>query len=73
MTVKIYVPRDSAALAVGADRVAKRIAEEAAARGLDIELVRNGSRGALLATLTVVGLVGVVIGRRTPPRAGPHP
>jgi hypothetical protein len=31
------------------------------------EFVRGGSRGALLATLTVVGLVGIVIGRRTPP------
>ena len=30
-TVKIYVPRDSAALAVGANAVAQRIAQEAAA------------------------------------------
>ena len=45
MSTTIYVPCDSAALAVGADRVAARIAEEAAARGLDITLVRNGSRG----------------------------
>jgi hypothetical protein len=30
------------------------------------EFVRSGSRGALLATLTIVGLVGIVIGRRTP-------
>ena len=37
-TVKIYVPRDSAALAVGANAVAQRIAQEAAARGLAIEL-----------------------------------
>jgi formate dehydrogenase iron-sulfur subunit len=43
---RIFVPRDVAALAVGADRVAAAIAAEAAARGLDIELVRNGSRGA---------------------------
>ena len=41
----VYVPRDSAALAVGADRVARRIAEEAARRGLDVQIVRNGSRG----------------------------
>jgi formate dehydrogenase iron-sulfur subunit len=45
MSITIYVPRDSAALAVGADRVAGRIADEAAARQLDIQLVRNGSRG----------------------------
>jgi len=41
----VYVPRDSAALAVGADRVAKAIEAEAAQRGLTIKLVRNGSRG----------------------------
>ncbi|WP_447777976.1 formate dehydrogenase beta subunit [Variovorax boronicumulans] len=45
MSTMIYVPRDSAALAVGADRIAQRIAQEAAARQLDIQLVRNGSRG----------------------------
>lgn len=41
----IYVPCDSAALAAGADRVARRIAEEASARGIVIRLVRNSSRG----------------------------
>lgn len=45
MSIAVYVPRDSAALAAGADRVARRIAAEAAARGADIHLVRNGSRG----------------------------
>jgi formate dehydrogenase iron-sulfur subunit len=45
MSITVFVPRDSAALAVGADRVARRIAEEAAQRGLDVQLVRNGSRG----------------------------
>jgi formate dehydrogenase iron-sulfur subunit len=44
-TTTVYVPRDSAALAVGADRVARRIADEASKRGLAVELVRNGSRG----------------------------
>ena len=44
-TITVYVPRDSAALAVGADSVARRIAKEAAARGLMLEIVRNGSRG----------------------------
>ena len=43
--VTVYVPCDSAALAVGADRVAQRIVEQAAARGLPVKLVRNGSRG----------------------------
>ncbi|TCL72727.1 NADH-quinone oxidoreductase subunit NuoF [Rhizobium sp. BK251] len=45
MTVKIFVPRDAAALALGAEKVAKAIAQEIAARGLDAKLVRNGSRG----------------------------
>ncbi len=43
--ITVYVPRDSAALAAGADRVAREIAQEAAARGLAVTLVRNGSRG----------------------------
>ncbi|MDT9001787.1 NADH-ubiquinone oxidoreductase-F iron-sulfur binding region domain-containing protein [Paucibacter sp. APW11] len=43
--VKIFVPRDSAALAVGADEVAAALQAEAGRRGLAIELVRNGSRG----------------------------
>ena len=45
MSVKIFVPRDSAALAVGADEVAEAIVQQAASRGQAIELVRNGSRG----------------------------
>ncbi len=45
MTTTIYVPRDSGALALGADKVAKAIEKEIAARGLDARIVRNGSRG----------------------------
>ncbi|HTH58570.1 MAG TPA: NADH-ubiquinone oxidoreductase-F iron-sulfur binding region domain-containing protein [Paraburkholderia sp.] len=44
---RIYVPRDSSALALGADAIADAIQREAAARGVAIELVRNGSRGLL--------------------------
>jgi formate dehydrogenase iron-sulfur subunit len=47
MTVRIYVPGDSAALALGAHDVARAIANEAAQRGIDIRLVRNGTRGLL--------------------------
>ncbi|HJV72117.1 formate dehydrogenase beta subunit [Ideonella sp.] len=43
--VTVYVPRDSAALAVGADAVAAAIAHEAAQRGVGVQIVRNGSRG----------------------------
>ena len=42
---RVYVPRDAAARSVGADEVAARIEAEAASRGAEIELVRNGSRG----------------------------
>ena len=44
-TTTVYVPRDSAALAVGADEVATALRDECARRGLAIKLVRNGSRG----------------------------
>jgi formate dehydrogenase iron-sulfur subunit len=43
--VKVYVPRDSTALSLGANRTAKAIQAEADKRGIQIELVRNGSRG----------------------------
>ncbi|MEO7343793.1 MAG: formate dehydrogenase, partial [Methylotenera sp.] len=45
MTTKVYIPRDSSALSVGAEKVALAIALEAKKRGLEIEIVRNGSRG----------------------------
>ena len=45
MTVTIFVPRDSAALSVGAERVAAALAKEISARKLDAKIVRNGSRG----------------------------
>jgi len=45
MSATVYVPRDSSALSVGAGEVARAIAGTAAARGDDITLVRNGSRG----------------------------
>jgi formate dehydrogenase iron-sulfur subunit len=41
----VYVPRDSAALAAGADETATAIAAQAARRGLSLTIVRNGSRG----------------------------
>ena len=43
--MKIYVPRDAAAKALGADEVAFGVLAEAARRGVAVELVRNGSRG----------------------------
>ena len=43
--MKIYVPMDSAAKAVGADEVAVAIARHAASHGIDVQIIRNGSRG----------------------------
>ena len=55
MNVRVYVPCDSAARAVGADEVATAIAHHAQERELDIHIVRNGSRGLLwLETLVEV-------------------
>ena len=45
MTVSIYIPKDSGALALGAEKVAKAVEREIAARGLDARIVRTGSRG----------------------------
>jgi formate dehydrogenase iron-sulfur subunit len=43
--VTMRVPRDSTALAAGADDVAAAIAAGAAARAIDVALTRNGTRG----------------------------
>jgi formate dehydrogenase iron-sulfur subunit len=43
---KIYVPRETAAISVGADDVAIAIARHAKASGDSIEIIRNGSWGA---------------------------
>lgn len=45
MNMRIFVPRDTGAIACGADAVAEAIRAEAGKRGIDIELLRNGSRG----------------------------
>jgi len=45
MTINIYVSADSSAISLGANRVAIAILNEAEKRGIDINLVRNGSRG----------------------------
>ena len=45
MSITVYVPGDSAALAVGANAVAQAIFAEAKRRDIAINLVRNGSRG----------------------------
>jgi formate dehydrogenase iron-sulfur subunit len=58
MSAVVYVPQDAAALSVGAQRVATMIAREAASRGIDLTLKRNGTRG----MCWLEPLVEVVIG-----------
>jgi formate dehydrogenase iron-sulfur subunit len=43
--MRIFVPCDAAALALGADKIAAAITAEAAARGVKVQVIRNGSRG----------------------------
>ena len=45
MTLRIAVPADSAAIAVGADETAAALEEAARQRRLPVEIVRTGSRG----------------------------
>jgi formate dehydrogenase iron-sulfur subunit len=45
--IRLYVPGDASAVAVGADETAAAILAEAAMRGIDVQLIRNGSRGML--------------------------
>ena len=45
MITRVFVPIDSSALAVGAEAVAQAIAREAHARGVEVAIIRNGSRG----------------------------
>ena len=63
MKARVYVPGDAAALALGADAVADAIAAEAARRGIEIHLVRSGSRGMfwlepLVEVATAAGRIG---------------
>ena len=45
MKMRIYVPRDAGAIAVGADDVVTALEQAAEKHGLPIEIIRNGSRG----------------------------
>ncbi|MBI1398286.1 MAG: formate dehydrogenase [Betaproteobacteria bacterium] len=87
MSVRIFVPRDASARSLGADRVAAAIQAEARARAIDVEIVRNGSRGLmwlepLVEVVTSAGRVayGPVTAADVPalfdaglPAGGPHP
>ena len=61
--MKVFVPLDSAAVALGADRIAEAIVAQGAARGVAVQVVRNGSRGMvwlepLVEVVTEAGRVG---------------
>ena len=45
MSLQIFVPQDTTALALGAEKVASALIQGAQKLGLDIEITRNGSRG----------------------------
>ncbi|HWM32474.1 MAG TPA: NADH-quinone oxidoreductase subunit NuoF [Methyloceanibacter sp.] len=45
MSAHLYIPRDSGALCVGAEDVAAAFRKAAEKRGLEVEVVRTGSRG----------------------------
>jgi formate dehydrogenase iron-sulfur subunit len=47
MKMRIFVPRDAAAISVGADEVALTFEQAAAKRDLPVTIIRNGSRGLL--------------------------
>lgn len=45
MATRVFIPRETSALSVGADEVAAALESKAAGRGETIEIVRNGSHG----------------------------
>jgi formate dehydrogenase iron-sulfur subunit len=86
MTMRLFVPHDAGAIAVGADEVALALAQAAAERGVGVEIIRTGSRGLywLEPMLEVATLQGrIAFGPVTPADAsslleaivanGPHP
>jgi len=45
MNTRVFVPRDSTALSLGADEVAAAIEAYSASHDMRVEVIRNGSRG----------------------------
>ena len=63
MSARVFVPANSSALSVGADAVAGAILDEARRRGVDMTIVRTGSRGLfwlepLIEVETAAGRIG---------------
>ena len=63
---RIFLPADMAALAAGADRVLRALQAEAARRGLPLDVVRTGTRGAVWLEPLLDGLLygAAVLGGR---------
>src|SRR4249920_1963464 len=60
---RVYVSRDAAAVALGADETAAALVELARSKGTDVELVRIGSRGMVwLEPLVEVEVAGKRVG-----------
>ena len=73
MSVTLYVPCDSAALAAGADEVVDALNKAAAARGVAIDIQRNSSRGMFwleplveVVTATATVVINLAQGNDTP-------
>jgi formate dehydrogenase iron-sulfur subunit len=61
--VRLFVPKDAAAVACGADAVTTAIVRSAAQTGVPVEIIRNGSRGLLwLEPLVEIDIAGVRYG-----------
>ncbi len=45
MSIRLFIPGDAGAVAVGADEVATSLAAAAAGRGVAVDIIRTGSRG----------------------------
>ncbi len=45
MNYRVYIPCDTSAVALGADKVVKALEEQAQQQGLNLTIIRNGSRG----------------------------
>ena len=69
--IRVFVPRDAAAVACGAEAVAAALGDAARSAGLEIAITRNGSRGMLwLEPLVEVEIAGVRHGLEPLDRAG---
>ena len=48
MTIKMFIPRESTALSLGAHDVAQAVSDYSTQHKVELNLIRNGSRGDVL-------------------------